>query len=153
MSTNEKVSGRTLFKWIALGIAIFLFLIAISTFIKSFKTDLFNGKNETESTNQNGVNSSNQNNYIWVEKDVKYIPLNSEFGNKYNLLHGDGFSFENSTVPYCVINGNNHSECGTINEDLSSKFGKEIANDELRFKSNNSQNGILKLVIWEKKFK
>lgn len=152
MSATKVKNENPIFKWIFWGIVLVILLFTIGSSFKSLKTDLFDSKDKTESTEQNGVNSSDLN-YNWVIKKEILTPLRSEFGDTYYLSRGEGFSFEESTVPYCVINKNNHSECGTIGEDLSSQFGTENANKELKFKSNNAKNGTLKLIIWIKKFK
>ncbi|MBK5215557.1 MAG: hypothetical protein JJE53_01975 [Candidatus Pacebacteria bacterium] len=152
MSTTAKTtSGNSMLKLVLLTIAFIIFIFAISSSVKSCKSDKKQKEDRTESVSDG--NTSTYNNYIWVVKEEILTPLNSEFGDTYHLLRGEGFSFEESTVPYCVINKNNHYECGIIGEDLSSLFGTESANNELRFKRNGTKNGTLKLIIWIKKFK
>lgn len=96
--------------------------------------------------------------FEWVidKTQTKTISLNGEYGDTLRFESDDEvrFSFVNSTVPYCVKNGDGIAVCGGKGEDLAYSLPKDsYGNGTLMFKAKEKDMiGQLTLYVWIKQY-
>lgn len=139
MSNATQKSGNSTLKWIFLGLAFIVLVTIISLGIKSCKVN--HPKKVVSKTESKKV--------TWVVEERKTVYFTGEYSELIYLPAGRGFSFENSSEPYCVKCLSGNEVCGQKAEDIGSKLPKDSSsNTGLKFKSSNGKSGKITVVIW-----
>lgn len=88
----------------------------------------------------------------WIVEERKVIYFTDKYGEMILISSKKGFSFENSSEPYCIKNLSGKEFCGQTGEDVGKKMGWSSDNNGLKFKSNNGKSGQVTMFIWKKSY-
>ncbi len=140
--------------WFSILLLAFLVvLVALVIFLGVFnflrqRPDI--GQAEASSQPRNRATS-----FEWVVDDsqTRIVDLCNQYEDTLYFGPDVRFNFLNSTVPYCVQNGDGLEICGGKGEDLAFKLPKNsFGNRTLMFKAKEDTTGTLALYIWVKRY-